>query len=109
MGGLKVLHTPGHTPGSISLYLEERGVVFTGDMLISDGRRFTRPIPFPGTNLKLYRRSVERLSELSFDVACVGHGRPIVGDAQSKVHTMLEHYLWASFWLKPLRNLSSFR
>ncbi len=29
----EVLHTPGHTPGSISLYSESRGVVFTGDTL----------------------------------------------------------------------------
>ena len=28
-----VLHTPGHTPGSVSLYSESRGVVFSGDTL----------------------------------------------------------------------------
>ena len=46
LGGLKVIHTPGHTPGSITLYLPERKVIFTGDMLLSDGQRFTRPFPF---------------------------------------------------------------
>lgn len=32
---VEVLHTPGHTPGSISLYLEREGVVFTGDTLFA--------------------------------------------------------------------------
>jgi hydroxyacylglutathione hydrolase len=33
----KVLHTPGHTPGSISLYNQERGILFSGDTVFSDG------------------------------------------------------------------------
>lgn len=32
---LKVLHTPGHTPGSISLYCRDLGAVFTGDTLFA--------------------------------------------------------------------------
>lgn len=36
---LEVLHTPGHTPGSVSLYCEDLGVVFTGDALTSSGPR----------------------------------------------------------------------
>ena len=34
---LEVLHTPGHTPGSVSLYCEDLGVVFTGDALLASG------------------------------------------------------------------------
>lgn len=33
---LKVLHTPGHTPGGCSLYLESEGMVITGDTLFAD-------------------------------------------------------------------------
>jgi glyoxylase-like metal-dependent hydrolase (beta-lactamase superfamily II) len=32
-----VLHTPGHSPGSVSLYAPELGVVFTGDTLFHGG------------------------------------------------------------------------
>lgn len=37
LGGirLQVLHTPGHTPGSISLYVQDQGTVFTGDSLFA--------------------------------------------------------------------------
>jgi glyoxylase-like metal-dependent hydrolase (beta-lactamase superfamily II) len=31
----KVLHTPGHTRGSVSLYSEKSGLVFTGDVLFA--------------------------------------------------------------------------
>ncbi|MHA7295239.1 MBL fold metallo-hydrolase [Arthrobacter sp. HLT1-21] len=34
---LKALHTPGHSPGSVSFYLKEAGTVFTGDTLFQGG------------------------------------------------------------------------
>jgi glyoxylase-like metal-dependent hydrolase (beta-lactamase superfamily II) len=34
---LEVLHTPGHTPGSVSLYCEGLAAVLTGDALLADG------------------------------------------------------------------------
>ncbi|HEY1622287.1 MAG TPA: MBL fold metallo-hydrolase [Streptosporangiaceae bacterium] len=40
---LEVMHTPGHTPGSVSLYCEDLGVVFTGDTLLASG-----PVPHDG-------------------------------------------------------------
>jgi hydroxyacylglutathione hydrolase len=43
--GLKVLHTPGHTPGGICLYAETEGGVFAGDTLFADGIGRT---DFPG-------------------------------------------------------------
>jgi glyoxylase-like metal-dependent hydrolase (beta-lactamase superfamily II) len=41
---LDVLHTPGHTPGSVSIYCEDLGVVFTGDALVATG-----PCPHEGS------------------------------------------------------------
>jgi len=40
---LEVIHTPGHTPGSVSIYCEDLGVVFSGDALLADG-----PCPHEG-------------------------------------------------------------
>ena len=34
---LEVMHTPGHSPGSVCLYSEDLGVVFTGDTLLAGG------------------------------------------------------------------------
>ena len=96
MGGLHVLHTPGHTPGSVCLHLPEHGVLFTGDMLLANGHRFHRPVYFPGTNLGHYRASVERLAGLSFETACVGHGKPLLDQGTERLREMLDNYLWVS-------------
>ena len=40
---LEVLHTPGHSPGSVSIYCEDLGVVFSGDALSANG-----PCPHDG-------------------------------------------------------------
>ena len=103
MGGLRVVHTPGHTPGSVCLYLEEQQVLFTGDTLIADGHCFRRPVPFPGTNFRDYRASVERLDRLSFETACVGHGRPVLEGGSARLQEMLNSYFWLAprwSWLK---------
>jgi len=95
-GGLQVLHTPGHTPGSVCLHLPQHGVLFTGDTLLANGHRFRRPVFFPGTNLKDYRASVERLARLPFEAACVGHGSPLLEGGTARLHEMLDHYSWVS-------------
>jgi len=40
---LEVIHAPGHTPGSVCLYSEELGAVFSGDVLLASG-----PVPHDG-------------------------------------------------------------
>ena len=97
LGGLEVMHTPGHTPGSVCLYLKDRQALFTGDTLIADGYCFRRPVPFPGTSFRDYRASVDRLALLPFEAACVGHGKPLGEGGAAALQEMLDHY----FWLAP--------
>jgi len=98
MGGLEVLHTPGHTPGSIVLYLKRRGAIFTGDLLLSNGRAFRRPLFLPGTDSKAYWSSLRRLSELDLSVVLPGHGRPLVGGGKEKLQQMIERHAHALWW-----------
>lgn len=108
LGGLRVVHTPGHTPGSVCLYLEEQKVLFTGDMLLADGHQFRRPVPFPGTNFQDYRASVHRLACLPFEVACVGHGRPLLAGGTGALEEMLDNYFWLTpRWREVKRRLRS--
>ena len=114
LSGLRVVHTPGHTAGSVCLYLDEQKLLFTGDTLVADGYCFRRPVPFPGTNFRDYRVSVDRLGRLPFETACVGHGQPLLGSGAAALQEMLKNYFWFAprwSWLKrrvrhPLSNVS---
>lgn len=76
LGGLRVLHTPGHTAGSISLYSAARRLLFTGDAAMHLlGVR--PPLRLFTEDRATARASLERLAALDIDVALFGHGRPI--------------------------------
>ena len=77
-GGL-VVHIPGHTAGSIAVLVPALGVLFTGDTLASHEGRVI-PGVFNVDRAGLLD-SIRKLAGLEFEVACFGHGAPVVGDA----------------------------
>ena len=70
---LQVLHTPGHTPGGICLYVPQEGVVFVGDTLFADSIGRT---DFPGGSTGQLVSSIrDRLLPLPEEtVVYPGHG-----------------------------------
>lgn len=76
LGGLRVIHTPGHTPGSICLYAERHGLVFTGDVLQVVRGRLTYASAFFSHDHAGARRSVERLAALDIDTIALSHYPP---------------------------------
>ncbi|WP_210637835.1 MBL fold metallo-hydrolase [Streptomyces sp. GESEQ-13] len=89
-GGAQVLHVPGHTRGSIALHLPEDGVLFTGDTVAASP---TDGVPIPGVfNLDSGQlmASCARLAGLDPEVACFGHGDPVLENAGAGLRAMLE-------------------
>jgi glyoxylase-like metal-dependent hydrolase (beta-lactamase superfamily II) len=83
LGGLRVVATPGHTPGHISLYAPAVGVLFVGDSLVSerDGLR-----PSRGANTWDEAQALESVrlqAALGAHVVCPAHG-PVVNNAIGK-------------------------
>ena len=106
--GLYVVHTPGHTNGSICLYWEDRKALFSGDTLLSgDGRYFGRSIWYPGSNTRLHRESLKRLLQLDLDAVYVGHGVPVTSNVVSRLHTFSDVYYGDSkpLWWLAMMNL----
>ena len=76
LGGLRVIHTPGHTPGSICLYLDDARVLFTGDVLQVHRGRLTFASAFFSHDHGAARASVERLAALDVDTIALSHYPP---------------------------------
>jgi len=72
---LEVVHTPGHTQGSICLYDRERKVLFSGDALQGTTAFVKEFGPVTGLykNLDAYIRSIQRLLDLDIDLILPGH------------------------------------
>ncbi len=69
---LEVLHTPGHSAGSMCLYDRESGVLFSGDTVFTGGGVGRWDLP-TGSREELVR-SLERLNELDVEAIYPGHG-----------------------------------
>ncbi|MEW6334744.1 MAG: MBL fold metallo-hydrolase [Thermodesulfobacteriota bacterium] len=68
---LRVVHNPGHTPGSISYLWESEGMLFSGDAIQGDG---SRPGGYPlYFDAGEYRRSLDKLSRMDFRTLLLGH------------------------------------
>ncbi len=88
-------HTPGHTPGHVSLFRESDRVLLAGDALATmdmdswaeQVRRTPRPCGPPApltTDWDAARRSVNLIASLEPQVVAAGHGLPLCGDAVSE-------------------------
>ena len=109
-GGIRVVHTPGHTPGSLCFLLERSGAMFTGDTIFSDGEHLSRSVPFPGHDADAYARSLKRLAEMRFETALGGHGYPLMRGASAALRGLLaarpEAPTWGMFFKSVPRRFS---
>lgn len=72
----QVIHTPGHSPGSISLYWPDKKALFTGDLVFYQGVGRT---DLTGGNAQQLKESIKRLALLEVDYLLPGHGQIISG------------------------------
>jgi len=78
ISGLRVMHVPGHTAGSIALYRED-GVVFSGDALLADSAgRVQPPADALALNPARALASAHMIDSLGFTILLPGHGPPVL-------------------------------
>lgn len=89
-GGARVVSVPGHTEGGIGLHLPAHGVLFTGDAVAAAPEH--GGVVMGAFNLDRTRtvESFRKLAALDADVACFGHGDPVIGDASSALREAFE-------------------
>jgi glyoxylase-like metal-dependent hydrolase (beta-lactamase superfamily II) len=99
------IHTPGHTPGHISLFREKDGVLISGDAFVStlqesvisvvtQARILAGPPKYFTPDWLSATRSVKELAALEPNVIATGHGQSMYGDEARKSL----HKLTKDFW-----------
>ncbi len=92
-GGIRVLHTPGHTPGHASFLHQRSGVLVTGDALFNFFDRIAYSFALFCSDFRMSEETADRLAEVEYEVAAFTHGPPIFDNARETVRAFLERRL----------------
>jgi glyoxylase-like metal-dependent hydrolase (beta-lactamase superfamily II) len=104
MPGWKWVHTPGHTPGHISLFREQDKALIAGDAFVTvkqeslykvltQTQEISGPPRYYTTDWKAAFESVRKLEALNPEVAVTGHGLPMSGAELAKsLHYLVENF-----------------
>lgn len=89
---VRCLHTPGHSPGHLTLLLENAGedrpeAAIVGDLAVASGSVW---VGSPEGDMALYLASLERLRELKPRVLAPGHG-PAIVNVQKRLRELADH------------------
>lgn len=91
--GFLVIHTPGHTPGHISLLDQEKRVLIAGDAMNNRGGQLHRPpalfTPDPDNAIKSIQKLGGKYAN-DYDVAVFGHGPAITTEAGQRIRAFAE-------------------
>ena len=69
--GLKIIKTPGHSKGGISIYVPELKILFSGDTLFKEG--IIGRTDFSGGSEKDMIESLKKINKLDYEVLLPGH------------------------------------
>lgn len=89
LGGLHVLHTPGHAPGHVSFWEPRRKLLFCGDVIM---RLVGLSLPFAAFTVDMAEniRSVRRLADLGPELVCFGHGQPMAQNTAAQIRAFAQ-------------------
>jgi glyoxylase-like metal-dependent hydrolase (beta-lactamase superfamily II) len=88
-GGIRVLHTPGHSPGHCSFLLERTGILITGDALFNLRSKIAYSFAAFCSNVTMARDTAERLGEADYELVAFTHGPEIRDRARETVRQFL--------------------
>ena len=83
--GLRIVGTPGHTPGHISVHDAAGGIFVAGDALGTNAGAVTPPGAQFTEDMALARTTITKIGALTFETLLVGHGDPIESRASQLV------------------------
>ena len=90
LGGVSIIHSPGHTPGSISPFVSDPKIIFLGDSVINNIDRLSRPLMWDRSKRRTLDKSLQELRELDAAIACFGHGPVLTEDVMTKIRGLTD-------------------
>jgi glyoxylase-like metal-dependent hydrolase (beta-lactamase superfamily II) len=88
LGEWRVVHVPGHTPGSVCYYHPGRRLAIVGDAINHRRGQLGEPPLTFSNDLAQARASIEKIAALDLEVCCFGHGPPLLQDAARRVQAL---------------------
>ncbi|HEX5912322.1 MAG TPA: MBL fold metallo-hydrolase, partial [Rubrobacter sp.] len=89
-GGIRVIFTPGHTPGHLSLYLERSKVLIAGDALTAERGTLNGPNPYMTLEMPTAIQSIRRLADLQIDTIVCYHGGVVSEGANEQLRRVIQ-------------------
>jgi glyoxylase-like metal-dependent hydrolase (beta-lactamase superfamily II) len=91
---LEVFHTPGHSPGGITLYWPAEKALITGDLIFKDGLGRT---DLPGGSGRQLKESIRRMGSLDSHWLLSGHGDVVSGVEAVKANFKRVEQMWFGY------------
>jgi len=88
--GLKVIHSPGHTPGSICLLDLKTKALFVGDLVMEENGKLEEIPHHYSLDPMKNREAIRRLLDIDFVHLLPSHGKPILNEGKEKVRELVE-------------------
>lgn len=85
VGGLEVVHVPGHTPGMIALHHRADRAIICGDAFMNLDGKLAEPLPISTPDPVAARRSIQKIATLDFDTLLPSHDSSERGIPAEKV------------------------
>ncbi len=89
-GGVRVIFTPGHTPGHMCLYLERSRTLITGDALTAAAGQLSGPNEGATSDMAEASRSVQKLAELDVQTIVCYHGGVVDNNANEQLRRVAQ-------------------
>ncbi|QRG66185.1 MBL fold metallo-hydrolase [Brevibacillus choshinensis] len=88
-GGIEIVHTPGHMPGHISLYLPAAKTLIAGDAVVMEGGQLAIANPQYTLDMEAAIRSIQLLLEYDIEQIVCYHGGRFQGDAKQALRQLI--------------------
>lgn len=90
LGGWRVVHTPGHTAGSVCFYHPQGKIAIVGDAINHRRGRLGAPPPMFTPDMSQAHASIHKIAALDIEVCCFGHGPPLMDNAQQRLRAFAD-------------------